>query len=713
MKEKVYEAIKLQNGKLTFNNLKKKFMINDASLNSILLELKLDGKIIQSSNKYSLFPNDNYIGEISLTQSGKKVIFFNGERIVLASDFFDKVILSDVVSFKINEHGEAVITSIIDRRLGNITCEVVNDNGKKRIVPYHDGINIVLPKDIMKELLDGDIILVNISSVNEDGYSDAKFIKKICDKYEPNKEEITIAINYGFDNDYSDEYLEELKKIPKEVSDLEMVDRTDYRDMKFFTIDGKNTKDMDDAVGAIRLDNGNILVYVSIADVSHYIKFDSVIYERALEKTTSLYLNNNVFHMFHKLISNGICSLNPLEDRLTKTVAMEIDRNGNIINYEVVRSVINSKIKMNYDDVDTVLQGGEIPLGYENYVEDLKLLNEAAVWIEDKLIRDGKIEFANTELDIVYDENGEIVSSQVLDRSPGRKLIEHLMIAANSTIANYLFYLGVPSIFRVHDLPNVEKINKTIDLINKNIMIYNNELEQKHNENGEVIHRKRRMKFLEDASKPSEIQALLNMVDEENYQVVSMMLLQCMQRARYSTDNTGHYALALDFYTHFTSPIRRIVDFENHALLDLILKNYDKISEIDYNEMRNYLEDVARKASKMERCADAAERASENLTILKDMQKYIGEEYDGVILEVDNRIKIRINNIDGYINIQSLGSNFNYDKRRKLYYDIENGKALRPGTKVKTVLNSVNLSNRTFNVSLISVVDSKKMVKDK
>lgn len=689
MKEKIYEAIKLQNGKLSFNNLKKKFMLDTDTLKNILLELKLDGKILQTSNKYILFPSDNYIGEISLTQSGNKIIFYNGERIALSSDFFNNVILNDVVSFRLNKNKEAEITSIIDRKLGNITCEVINDNGKKRIVPYHLGIDISLPKEITKDLIDGDIILVNVTPNDVSDYCDATFVKKLpISKNDPNKREILTAINYGFDNDYSDEYLEELKKYPKEVCEDEIGTRCDYRRQKSFTIDGINTKDMDDGVFGERIANNLIRVYVHISDVSHYVKPGSLVFERACEKTTSAYIGNSALHMLHHVISNGICSLNPCEDRLTKTVVMDIDENGEIVNFEVVKSAICSKKKMNYDDVDSILLNKDIPLGYEEFVDTLNILHEASLRLENKFVNvDGKINFASNELKKIYNSDGSIRAIYDPEYSPGSKLIENLMIAANKTVATWLYWSSIPSVYRIHEVPDLNKINMAIEMMN--LSGY-------------------KMKFINNADSPKVIQKLLNKISNtDEFPVLSGILVQFMQRARYSVENVGHYALGADAYTHFTSPIRRLPDLLVHMIVDLILESPDKIDKINFREMEKNLQSLCSRASKMERQADAASKDMEQALLVENLAKSIGEVFTANVCDIDKKIRIRVNGIDCVIDKEDLADNFKYDKTRKLYYDNDNGSYIKLGAKLLVQIKSINIVNRSVRLSVLAVQNNK------
>ena len=294
MKEKIINSIREKNGKITFKDLSKKFDIDSYELKKILHELKLDGIILQLNNKYMLFPDNLNIGEVTVSTSGRKYIFYNGEKKDIANDYIKEVIVNDIVSFKINENNTIDIVSIIDRPLSDMTCEVKLINGKKEVIPFYEGIKFTLPKDIMNTLYDGDIILVNIEKSEVFDYVNARFVKKIGRRDDPLIDDLAIAINYGFDNEYTNEYIEEVNKIKTFVTDDETIGRMDYRNQLSCTIDGINTKDMDDGVYGEVLPDGIIRIYVHIADVSHYIKKDSLIFKRACEKTTSLYMNNEV-----------------------------------------------------------------------------------------------------------------------------------------------------------------------------------------------------------------------------------------------------------------------------------------------------------------------------------------------------------------------------------------------------------------------------------
>lgn len=687
VKDIIINLIEERNGKINFKELREKTNLDTLNLENLLLELKLDGKILQVANKYQLFPDDLLIGEISTTLSGKNVIFYDGEMIPLASDSFDAIIFNDIVAFKLNENHEAEIVSVVDRRIKNITCEVVIENGVKKVIPYHKNIKVSLDKNDMKELLDGDIILVDIDVNSDDEYCNAILIKKLKIKDSPNRKEIEIGINFGFDDEYSDAYMEELSRLPKNISNENLSKRKDFRSLKTMTIDGTHTKDMDDACSAVRLENGYIRAYIHISNVSHYVKKGSLLFERACDKTTSLYLNNSVFHMFHHILSNGICSLNQGEDRLTITAVMDIDEHGYIHNTQIVKSVINSDKKMTYDDVDVILKNEGIPEGYEDFVEDIWLLNTAAVRIRERMNEDGAITFANTELEKVYDSDGKLISYHCMGESPARKLIEYLMLAANSEVAKFLYYSPLPGVFRVHEYPELRKVNEAIRAIN------------------DLGKRIRPLKELDSPIALQKIQKQLQ--DDKDYQILSTILLKFMKRARYSTYNSGHFALALYFYTHFTSPIRRLPDLLVHMELDMLLDTPELIENIDIDAMEKRLSDLCTRSSIMSRRADLAEQLAEKNSIIESMRNNIGEEFECVILDIGSKIKLRINSIDITVPLNDLNENFKYNKKRKLFYDESNDTYLKMGTKVVARLNDIDIYGNNLRVTILGAINPK------
>ena len=685
MKDQILEAIKSQNGKITFKNLSKKFDIDTRELNKILLDLKLEAKILQLGNKYMAFPDGLNVGTVCVSQTGKKYIYHNDEKISVAANFLNELILNDVVSFKIDENGEAEIVSIVDRPLGKVTCEVKVIDGKKKLMPFYSDMNFTLPNDVMDTLYDGDIIVVDTTPNELFDYVNATFVRKIGRRDDPISRDVAIALNVGFDNNYSDEYMEEVYKLPTEVHEEETVGRYDYRNQECFTIDGKDTKDMDDGVYGEKLDDDIIRVYVHISDVSHYVKIGSKLFERACEKTTSLYLNNSVFHMFHHIISNGICSLNPDKDRLTKTVVFDIDKNGNILNYDIQKSVIKSRKKMTYDDVDLVICGNT-PEDYKKYEKTLWTLYSAAMRLEKKFTQSyGKLNFAETELDVDYNNDGSIKTINDPTDSVSRKIIENLMIGANACVADWFVNLDIPTVYRVHEFPNIKRINDAIKQLNK-----------------EGFHIKQ---IENDLDLTASMQRLLQKLSSySEFPIISQRLVMAMKRAKYSIENVGHYALGLSAYCHFTSPIRRLADLLVHMMIDLVLVDYDKLNEEKLAEYKYMLSYLAEDASKKERQANEAERIAEQLLILDKLEKHQNEELEATVIELGAKIKLRVEGVDTYVNLNELDSIFAFNKKRKLYYDKETNQHVKVGTKLYVKVTSLSSIGGYFNVIVTGMV---------
>jgi len=686
MEDIILDIIKKENGKLTFKNLTRLINIGSDELKSILLKMKLDGKILQNRNKYFLFPNDLYIGSITVSSTGRKYIFYNGEKITVASNFFDDVILNDVVTFKLNNSHEADITSIVHRPLGKITCEIKEIDGKKTVVPFHNNIPFKFDNSILDTLSDGDIIVVNITPESISDIPEATYLGKIGRRDDPLIDDVAIALNYGFDNNYDDDYLKEIEKYPTYVTEDETKDRVDFRNQRSFTIDGINTKDMDDEVFGEMLDDNIIRLYVHIADVAHYVKPGSKVFERACEKTTSLYMNNSVFHMLHHIISKGICSLNPNADRLTKTAIMDIDKDGNIVNYEIVNSVTNSKKKMSYEDIDEIIMHNKMVPGYENFEKELYILYDAAVRLEKRYVQvNGKLNFANTELSVTYNDDGTIKSVANKENSISRKIIENLMLAAGESVANWFISMGMFTAFRVHEFPDLYKVNGVINKLNKS---------------GYHI------RPITNIDNPKSMQKILQILSSyEEYPIISQMLVMTMQRARYSVENLGHYALGLPAYLQFTSPIRRLADLLVHMMIDLIMTEPEKLTPEYLKELEEKLRVLCEHASQMERQADMAEMIGERRQILKNLAQNKDMEYEATVIDIGKKIKIRLSGVETYFDSNYLKNVLAYNHRRKYYYDRDTKQQLKIGAKLCVKILNVDPINDNFSVKVLGMVN--------
>ena len=637
MENQLLEAIRLQNGKITFKNLSKKFDIDTEELKKILLNLKLDAKILQLGNKYMLFPEDLNIGTICVSQTGRKYIFHSGEKISVAANFFSELILNDVVSYKVNDNNEAEIVSIVNRPLGKMTCEIKVIDGKKKIIPFYSGINLTLPTDIMDTLYDGDIIVVETIPNELFDYVDATFIEKLGRRDDPLTKDAAIALNMGFNNIYDDEYMQEIYSYPKEVSEDETLNRYDYRNQTCFTIDGVDTKDMDDGVYGEVIDDNVIRIYVHIADVSHYVKKDETIDKDAYERGTSVYLVDRVIPMLPHKLSNGICSLNPDVDRLALSCVMNINSKGYVIKYKIFKSVIKSRKQMTYTCVNEILENNKVPAGYEPFVKDLKLMNELSDILRKKMVNHGYLEFDRPEAKILVDDKCHPIEIKLREQRTGEKLIENFMIAANETVAGYIEDMKVPGIYRVHDKPNKEKLEIFIKFLNRKG--YNIKADINKFKNTDY---QRMLKLFK--GKPEEI-------------ILSTFAIQTMSKAKYSDVNIGHYGIASKRYAHFTSPIRRYPDLTLHRLVKDYTEHNDS-KTVSYWQSRLF--DISIQSSKKEQDAINCERDVEKMKKAEYMENHIGEIFHGVISGVtDFGFFVELDNtVEGLVRLDSLGGDY-------------------------------------------------------
>ena len=415
------------------------------------------------------------------------------------------------------------------------------------------------------------------------------------------------------------------------------------RKEEIFTIDGDDTKDIDDAISVEKLPNGNYKLGVHIADVSYYVREGSPLDNEAMERGTSVYLVDRVIPMLPHELSNGICSLNPNEDRLAISCVMEFNKSGKQISYEIFESVIRSNIQMTYKKVNSILEKNEVPEGYEPYVDTLKTMSELATILRKEKIRRGYIDFGVDEAKILVDEKCVPTDIVLRDRGVGENLIEDFMIAANECVASHIYFMNLPFIYRVHEYPQEEKIRSFLGFIS-----------------GLGYHVNGNIKDF----KPTTMQNILEQLkDKPEYKILSTLLLRSMQKAVYRPENLGHYGLASSCYTHFTSPIRRYPDTTVHRLL----RTYLFDNKIDMRTIRKWEEKlvyIAEHSSERERASVDCEREVEDMKMAEYMEKHIGEEYEGMISSITGfGMFVELDNlIEGLVPIKDMKDFFHFDE---------------------------------------------------
>ena len=568
----------------------------------------------------------------------------------------DTVLVYIIKPAKRDFKAEGEVVKIIDRSVSNKVGEVYHYEGKTMVSLDDKKFKklIYLPDTPeVRRLVDGDKVVVSfLGSRTDRDYINATFVKRIGNIHEPGVDILSIVADHEINVEFPEEVLEELKKVPTEVGNDDLSGRHDLRNEMIFTIDGDDTRDIDDGISLKKIANGNYELGVHIADVSHYVKEGSALDLEARNRGTSTYLVDRVIPMYPPQLSNGICSLNPNVDRLTISCIMEIDNNGKMVNYDIFPSVIHSNIQMTYNKVNDILEKGNIPSGYEKYAKTLLEMNKLAHIIRDERTRRGAIDFDTDEAKIIADSEGKPIDVVLRERGEGEKLIEDFMVRANETVASHFFYMDLPSLYRIHGMPDEDKLRKFLQVLNALGINLHADLGKM---NAKVI------------------QKIVNELKTyPEFRVLATKLLSCMDKAIYSPENIGHFALASKIYTHFTSPIRRYPDTTVHRLLHNYFFSKDGITEEKIKHFKEILSDIAIHSSEMERNSDDCERDVDDMKMAEYMSYHIDEEFTGMISGVTNNgFYVQLDNmIEGMVKIDSLlnqkNLNFDFDKDREI-----------------------------------------------
>ena len=647
-----------------------------------LKKLELEGKLYNVDKLYIPFPSNFFITKIYCNKKGFKYIHTKNDIIELNSEEYDAYLPYDTVVFA-KENKKLVPKKVLARENSQAICEIIGDKNHKKIqvvgnnhFPVYLSMKSLNDQDLsFNDFVIGTRILVDITTEEYEGCYKANYITTIGHKDDLDAELTAIGYNNGFRIHYTKEELDQIASIPAEVSEEEMKYRADFRSETIFTIDGAHTKDMDDAVGLKKLENGNYLLNVSIAAVSHYIKPGSPLWERAEQNTTSLYLIDSVSHMLHPQISNGICSLNPNVDRLAKSFLIEIDQSGHIVDFQIVDSIINSKKKMTYEDVNILLENNQIPDGYENFIEDLLLMQELSILIGERRRKNGALDFDSSEITYILDEDKNIEDVTVSKQGQAQKLIENFMIITNEGMADYMLKLGVTFIYRNHEIPFKEKITEAIKLI-KDVGY--------------------RFEVAKNTDDPHVIQKIIQSLStKEEFFILSSLLLRSRQKAYYSTENRGHYGLALVAYSQTTSPIRRFLDLVIQTILDNL--DYFCDPNTDMKSIKEYLTRVCEHASIMERCADKAEYEANKLYMIDYINTRRDEEFDAYVADITPKYMIvkTPKLIEGIVFFDDIDDgNFTYNPNNKWLTNSKNNTTIMIGSKVKLRVKDTDREHR-------------------
>ena len=700
MREEIIELLGKEKRALSATEICDKLNLNTAGeLKKLLDNLRIleESYTVYRSNKdkYMLFENSHLLkGRLSVNKKGFGFVIVDGrdEDIYIDAKNMNGALNNDLVVVEElkGQNGkktEGRVVKVLKKENNLIVGEYKIIDGNPHFIPDDKKLRmeIILDNKDLDDLVDGHKIQVSI--VKEMGKYKylGEVVKIIGHKNDPGVDILSIIYDHGINDVFTDEVMEEVNALPSEVLDSDRKGRKDLTDMTIFTIDGDDTKDIDDAI-SISKKGENYILGVHIADVSYYVKEGTALYKEAYSRGTSVYLVDRVVPMLPHKLSNGICSLNPNVDRLAISCIMEITPNGKIVSHDIFESIIRSRIQMTYKKVNKILNDEETPEGYEPFKDDLKLMWELAKILRKEKLARGYLDFDVDEPKILVDENCKPYDVVLRERGKGENMIEDFMIAANETVAEHVFYMGLPFVYRVHEVPDNEKVEEFLNSIS---MLGYHVVGDRN-----FVYPKSMKKILDQLR------------DKEGFEILSTLLLRCMKKAVYKPENLGHYGLASKCYTHFTSPIRRFPDTTVHNLLRKYIFNEPNDKEL--NRLIEYWEEnlpaLCDHASEKERDSIDCERDVESMKMAEYMESHIGEEYDGTISSVMNfGLFVQLDNmIEGLVHISEIkGDYYTFDETTHTLRGEKKGKMYKLGQKVRVVVTNASKENSTIDFNLV------------
>ena len=669
-------------------------------LKGLLKELENDGTLVLSrKNRYGRPAQFNLlIGKISRHPKG---FGFLMQEDADADDIFipaselkgamngDRVIVRIKREATAKSRAEGEVIRILQRNVQQIVGTFESSRHFGFVVPDDKrfGSDIFIPKEQFNGAKTNMKVLVEITQWPEKNRSaEGKIVQVIGKKDAPGVDILSIIMGHDLPQGFPADVLMYAEALPETIAVSEIEKRRDLRDMLMITIDGEDAKDLDDAVSVQKLENGNYLLGVHIADVGHYVKEDSVLDKEALERATSVYLVDRVIPMLPQKLSNGICSLNAGEDRLAMTCMMEINSQGVVVSHDIFESVIHVNYRMTYQNVTKILLNQDEAL-CGKYHEILSMLQEMAqlqMILEKKRKLRGAIEFYAPESKVILDKKGHPIRIEWREQGVADKIIEEFMLCANETVAEHFFWMEVPFLYRVHEEPKMEDVldvNKFLQAFGYNIKGLSNH-----------VHAKAYQNVVEQvAGKPEEM-------------MINTVMLRSMQHARYDVEALGHFGLAAQYYSHFTSPIRRYPDLAIHRMIKELLHNEDRLDEKRVTILKEKMKHYAEQASVREKIAEEAERESVELKKIEYMKPYVGDVFQAKISGVTNfGIFVQLDNsVEGLAHISTLIDDF-YQFQPESYSLLgeHTRKVYRLGQDIKVRLTRVSVEDRQIDFEVM------------
>ncbi|MEK4404750.1 MULTISPECIES: ribonuclease R [unclassified Sporosarcina] len=666
----------------------------------MLVDLEQKGQIIRSkSNRYGVPEGMNLLrgkfighakgfGFVAPDVEGMDDVFIPPHEVNGAMN--GDTVLIRVVNATSGGRREGAITRVVERKTTKVVGMYQNNKGFGFVVPDDKKLpmDVFIGKGDSLDAVDGHKVVVEITDWPVDGKSATGMVTQILGhRNDPGVDILSIIHKHGIEVDFPQAVLDQANKIPEEVQEEDLFKRRDLREELSITIDGADAKDLDDAISVVKNDNGSYILSVHISDVSYYVTENSAMGDDAYDRGTSVYLTDRVIPMLPHRLSNGICSLNPGVDRLTLSCTMTIDRNGKVVEHEIFESVIRSKERMTYNEVYKIIEEKDEELS-EKYAHVVPMINhmaDLAAILKQKREDRGAIDFNFKESKILVDEKGWPTDVVIMERTVSERLIEEFMLAANETIAEHFHWLKVPFIYRIHEDPKAEKLQRFFEfLTNFGVVVKGT---------GNKVHPKALQEIVES----------IEGLPEET--VISTMLLRSMQQAKYLDQSLGHFGLSTEFYTHFTAPIRRFPDLIVHRLIRTYLIEKD-MSTQTLAHWSAILADIAEHTSERERRAVEAERDTESLKKAQFMLDKIGEEFEGVISSVTNfGLFVELENtIEGLVHVSHMTDDYyRFDDRQMMMIGERSGKQYRLGDEVTVKVIAVKPEESTIDFEIVGM----------
>lgn len=659
-------------------------------LYDIIDDLEKKGKIVLTKKGKIMLPADQNLYTGTFTGNARGFGFVSRDDMPLAEDIFipasgvNGAIHKDRVMCRItartDRRAEGEIVKILERSVHHIVGTFEPSKGFGFVIPDDKRLSddIFISKGNTLGAVAGHKVVVKIIKNSTDNTkAEGKITEILGHINDPGVDIVSIIRQFELPMDFGEKVYEFIENIPEEVTEAELAGRTDHRGVQMVTIDGEDAKDLDDAVSAEKLENGNYRLGVYIADVSHYVHQGDTLDKAAYERGTSVYLTDRVIPMLPHKLSNGICSLNEGTDRLCLCCIMEIDPDGQVVSQKIEQAVINVDRRMSYTVVNSLLCDEDSPYAdeYAALMPMFKVMAQLRDILFEKRRKRGAIEFESREAKFILDENGKPLDIVPYERNLATSIIEEFMLAANECIAEYYFWLELPFVYRNHEEPDGEKVEKLRDTLGKLGYVLK----------GSATHPKSFQKLLAQAKdKPEEM-------------LVHRMVLRSLKQARYSPENKGHFGLAAKYYCHFTSPIRRYPDLQIHRIISKSLEG--TLTENDTAYLFKNLPEITSHCSMTERRAEDAERETDKYKMVEYMTDKTGQIFDGIISGVTSwGIYVELpNTVEGMVAVKNLtGDRYMFDEDNMCFLGERTHKEYKIGDAVRVKLVSASLITRTI-----------------